>query len=352
MHVISTQNVHTALPKGIDLLRKEGIWTDTRNGLALVSPVPVTTQYSNPKERVIFWPERDANPFFHIFEAMWMLLGRDDVESVAGYAKQMREYSDDGKTLRGAYGHRWRNWFDTDNLKLCIEHLKVAPNSRRVVLPMFDPDTDTFNHNVKDIPCNLVIHFRKSPLNGRLDMTVFCRSNDIVWGAYGANAVHFSFLQEYVAICVGMQVGQYWQVSDDFHIYKPQYEKLSEAKLGGLLDVDQPLTRVNPYMVHSSAPTHPLMSIPEGPWLSELARCLDQKGRVLWEDPFISAVLAPILRAHHVYKITEGEERYVKALDELAKCSNWDWYQACSQWINRRYRAWERAKDDGVNYES
>lgn len=351
MHLISIPNVHTALPKGIDLLRKEGIWTDTRNGLALTSPYPVTTHYFHPKERVIFWPERDANPFFHIYEAMWMLLGRNDVESVAGYAKQMREYSDDLKTIRGAYGHRWRNWFDTDNLALCIKHLKDNPNSRRVVLPMFDPCTDTFNHDVKDIPCNLVIHFRQTPAHqGHLDMTVFCRSNDIVWGAYGANAAHFSFLQEYVATCVGMDVGQYWQVSDDFHIYKPQYEKLSVANMGGLLDTDQPLTRVNPYLVHT-APTHPLMSTPEGPWLNELARCLDQKGKVLWEDPFIGCVLAPILRAHEIYKTGEGEDRYVRAGDELNKCANWDWHQACRDWINRRYAAWARAKDDGVNYE-
>ena len=43
--------------------------------------------------------------------------------------------------------------------------------------------------------------------NGRLQMTVHCRSNDIIWGTYGANAVHFSILQEYVAARIGVDLG-------------------------------------------------------------------------------------------------------------------------------------------------
>jgi hypothetical protein len=47
----------------------------------LVSQTPVVTCYSAPTQRVLFSPMRDANPFFHLMEALWMLAGRDDVAS-------------------------------------------------------------------------------------------------------------------------------------------------------------------------------------------------------------------------------------------------------------------------------
>jgi thymidylate synthase len=75
----------------------------------------------------------------------------------------------------------------------------------------------------KDVPCNTNAFFRVT--NGKLDMMVNCRSNDIFWGAYGANAVHFSFLQEYVASSIGVEVGRYWQNSFNFHAYVDRFPK-------------------------------------------------------------------------------------------------------------------------------
>jgi hypothetical protein len=50
-------------------------------------------------------------------------------------------------------------------------------------------------------------------------MLVSNRSNDMLWGAYGANAVHMAFLMEYVADQSGLSPGVYTQVSDSFHVY-------------------------------------------------------------------------------------------------------------------------------------
>ena len=63
-------------------LEKEGKPIDTRNGTALEFDSPVLIHYTHPKERVIFYQERDANPFFHLMEALWMLAGRRDVKFV------------------------------------------------------------------------------------------------------------------------------------------------------------------------------------------------------------------------------------------------------------------------------
>jgi hypothetical protein len=71
--------------------------------------------------------------------------------------------------------------------------------------------------NSKDIPCNTHVYFKVR--DGKLRMTVCNRSNDLIWGAYGANVVHFSMLQEYVAGHLGLECGEYVQFSDSLHVY-------------------------------------------------------------------------------------------------------------------------------------
>lgn len=140
---------------------------DSRNGAVLMIEEPVTITYEKPLERVLFNQVRDANPFFHVMEALWMLAGRNDVEPLAYYASNMRNYSDDGETLNGAYGYRWRKGhggpyqtglttvprgesvdallsprLNVDQLGILVAHLKADPNSRRAVLQMWNVADD------------------------------------------------------------------------------------------------------------------------------------------------------------------------------------------------------------------
>ena len=114
MEVLRVRNVNHALPLGLTLLYDNGVARKSRAGNVIEYPEPVTTVYSRPRERVLFGYERNANPFFHFMEGLWMLDGRNDVKGVASYVKRMETYSDDGKILQGAYGHRWRNHFGID----------------------------------------------------------------------------------------------------------------------------------------------------------------------------------------------------------------------------------------------
>ncbi len=78
------------------------------------------------------------------------------------------------------------------NYKLVSHRLKTYPNDRRTVVGMWDPWEDLWEENDgKDYPCNTQIYFWER--KGQLNMTVCNRSNDMIWGAYGANAVHMSF---------------------------------------------------------------------------------------------------------------------------------------------------------------
>jgi hypothetical protein len=226
MYYFTPSSVDHAIQRMVKELLKSGAHTESRNGPVLTMPGPVVTSWSPDISRVSFCPVRNANPFFHYMEAMWMLAGRNDIEFVSQYATVMKQFSDDGGlTQPGAYGHRWRAHFGFDQLRRVIKHLQEKPNSRRAVLAMWDANVDVAGMEVStDVPCNTHIYF--SNRGGQLDMTVCCRSNDAIWGAYGSNIVHFSVLHEVVAAATGLRLGCLVQFSNDMHMYSERPDVL------------------------------------------------------------------------------------------------------------------------------
>lgn len=215
-NIIYCDNVNEALPLGLQLVKEQGVPTESRGIPVIEVPGPVMTVYRAPWERVLFDPVRNANPYFHFFEALWILAGAKSVHLPEFFLPRIRQYSDGDGVFHGAYGHRLRFAHGLDQIGVAIATLRQRPDTRQVVLSIWKPIDDLGAHS-KDIPCNDMITFKLR--NGRLDMTVFNRSNDVIWGAYGANAVQFSVLQEYVAAMVGAEMGHYTQVSDSFHVY-------------------------------------------------------------------------------------------------------------------------------------
>jgi len=109
-----------------------------------VFPEPVTTTYLRPTERVLFHAGRDANPIFHLMEAIWMLAGRNDVAFLEQFNRTIGQYSDNGEVFNAAYGHRWRKHFGHDQLIEVINLLRKDPKSRQAVIQMWD-DKDLLN---------------------------------------------------------------------------------------------------------------------------------------------------------------------------------------------------------------
>lgn len=225
--VISGRNVNDLYPQALHHLETSGVEEPSRAGTVITVPYPVVSVTMNPMERVLFCPVRDANPFFHLFESLWMLAGRDDGTWLDHFVKDFssRFGEDDGR-IHGAYGHRWRAHFTQDQLIVAINRLRNNPKDRRVVIQMWDPKSDhmvTSGDEPRDVPCNTTIYPRI--VNGKLDLSVMVRSNDVIWGAYGANAVHLPALQEYLAAGIGVPVGVFYQFSNNWHAYKNVLEK-------------------------------------------------------------------------------------------------------------------------------
>lgn len=347
---INARNVNTALEDGLNILERHGLESNSRNGTVLVAPWPMITVTRNPMERVLFSGLRDANPFFHLAEALWMLAGANDTASLTRFVPRMADFSDDGTTLNGAYGHRWRNHFGNDQLSTAIDELKRNPESRRVVLAMWDGgmaiemkekgcevthttdgDLNKAINGSKDVPCNTHIYFDANKA-GLLDMTVCCRSNDAVWGAHGANAVHFSVLHEFVARATGIPLGKMYQFSNNYHIYtdRPDVQRLLGKDGYAAQDLYADM-RVEPW---------PLLAKQEE-WVAFLSDCENMAVLLRYGSPeycdadayetiFFQNVFVPMFRYYEQFK---GR---LPSTEDSALNMSIDWHAAAHQWVRRR----------------
>ena len=352
MEVYNVRNVNAALPLILAEVQRIGVNRQSRNGPVRVFETPVTVVYQKPQERVLHWLQRDANPFFHFFESLWMLSGRNDVEFPAYFVKRMAQYSDDGVTFHGAYGYRWRREFNRDQLVDVINGLLDDPTSRRQVIQMWSADRDLGGTGV-DLPCNLTITVQLNHKN-ELDMVVFNRSNDIILGALGANAVHFSMLQEYLASCVGATMGKYWQVSANFHCYIDEMWEQCKPIIKAEPDPFRLRKESNPYDHLETFPLFPGRSEPLLPtlfaertmWDSELEKfmsCWKFPNAQRYVTPFFQKVARPMLEAYHIYKKAQAPDRFTHAKHLLEQVAAMDWRLACQEWVARRELKWKAA---------
>ena len=339
MKVIKERNVQDCLARTMRIVESEGKLRDSRNGPVHTFETPVTAVYQQPRERVVFIPERDCNPFFHFMESLWMMAGRNDVEFVSQFASNIANYSDNGVTFHGAYGYRWRNAEaleqdqDTgqyevnsfDQLATIAELLKKNPEDRRIVLQMWNADMDLGKEG-KDFPCNLMATFRINP-TGHLDMTVFNRSNDIIWGAYGANAVHFSFLQEVMASWIGVPVGRYWQISTNFHAYVDTYNKHK--------DIRNTTPGFSPYETGEVEP-YPIVNGSIEDWFADLQMFMEQGPVMGFKDKFFKKVAVPMLQSWNAWKDRENPNYKEIAIQYANRIEASDWRKACIEWLERR----------------
>ncbi|GAB6181760.1 hypothetical protein JCM14036_30790 [Desulfotomaculum defluvii] len=177
--------------------------------------------------RLCYLLRRNINPFFALVEFSWIISGSNELLPLEQYIKSYSKFSDDGKTLNGAYGFRLRSFFGFDQINRAIEILRYDQNSRRVVLNMWSP-TD-LNIISKDLPCNTSVFLKIR--DQRLDMTVVNRSNDLYLGI-PYNVFVFYLLQLYISQKLGCQIGVQRHFTDSLHLYQEnfgQVEKIISA---------------------------------------------------------------------------------------------------------------------------
>jgi thymidylate synthase len=169
------------------------------------------------------------NPAFALAEVVWILSGRDDAGFLNFWNPVLPNFAGRGPLYYGAYGHRLRYRFGIDQIRYAYEALRAQPDSRQVVLQIWDSASDLPIENGQprspDIPCNVcsLLKIRE----GRLEWVQVMRSNDLKLG-WPHNVVQFTTLQEMMAGWLKVEVGAYTHFSDSLHVYADQLEELVE----------------------------------------------------------------------------------------------------------------------------
>lgn len=207
-------------PQQLKTLLEVGDRVEVR-GRTTLELLNCTTEIHRPWDPCILIPGRRWNPWLALSEGLWILAGRNDVKSLLPYNSTITEFSDNGKTLYGAYGKRmyWQ-------IEEIVHRLRVDPSDRRAVLQIWDSLSSLHETaigmgdltvNSKDPPCNNLVYFKLR--DGKLHMTVINRSNDIHWGLYAVNAPTFAMLQQYIAARLGADMGIQTHFSNSLHVY-------------------------------------------------------------------------------------------------------------------------------------
>ncbi len=171
------------------------------------------------------------NPAFAIAEVIWIVSGRRDAAFLNYWNPKLPQFAGNDKKYHGAYGFRLRRHFGLDQLERAYQALLHNPDTRQVVLQIWDssvdfPLTDGSPAN-PDIPCN-VCAFAKIR-DGKLEGTQILRSNDLFLGV-PHNFVQFTSLQEILAAWLGIEVGHYRHIADCLHIYVRDLDHIRDSR--------------------------------------------------------------------------------------------------------------------------
>lgn len=162
-------------------------------------------------------PEEDyEKPIDLMQQFEWVYPSKEELESIMLSKEQSASYE-------YSYGPRIFNFNGVDQINnFIIPLLKKDPTSRRAVITLFDPSTDS-NLLSKNIPSLLHMYFKIK--GGRLTLTCSIRSNDLFIGWPG-NIYQVVVLQKHVAELLGINIGSLTIISGSAHIFHEHFEMI------------------------------------------------------------------------------------------------------------------------------
>ncbi len=220
MKIIEIDGISTGYKKVIDNVFEHGKKVSPR-GMNTLEISPCTIIVNNPHDRIFYDTIRNMNMAFSIAEWLWIVSGQDDLKMLTFYNSKMLKYSDNGRTLHGAYGKRLRNR-NIDQFEYVLNKLKDI-DTRQAVMTILDPQIDFIN--TKDVPCT--IDFQFFIRNNKLNMISHMRSNDIYFG-FPNDLFNFTMIQEMFATELGIEIGTYTHIVNSLHLYETEFEKVQQ----------------------------------------------------------------------------------------------------------------------------
>lgn len=157
---------------------------------------------------------------FAFAEALWILKGDNRLEPMATYASYLRNFSDDGLTLSGAYGPPF-----VDQAGYVVDCLTKDVNSRQAVVSLWRPRPGPS----KDIPCTLSLQWMIRSL--RLHCVATMRSSD-AWLGVPYDVSTFSILSAAILIRLrkpDVKLGNLYLTAGSQHLYAIDHKPAEEC---------------------------------------------------------------------------------------------------------------------------
>ena len=190
----------------------------------------------------------------------------------------------------------------------------------------------------RDVCCNTNCYFKVRTIDhgldssgDYLDMTVCNRSNDLVWGMLGSNVVHFSFLLEYMARRLKMNVGNMHTMTNNLHVYnwnwEPEkwlsYELIEEPPSTPIDCLESVVNFVDEWHVANSD-LNLMLELGEP-----------------WKSSFFNNTAMHMFHAFRFHKM----RNYDAAYKRMERVESLDWKKAGMSWLLKRESNW-RTKNE------
>lgn len=349
---ISGRDVVDAISTSISRIWEHGELIAPRDNITK-EILHATVVIRNPLNRLYIIPGRNDNIFAKIAETIWTLQGRDDIDWLSWYLPRAKDFSDDGRTWRGAYGPRLNNWAGVDamanQIKNVVYKLSEDPDTRQAVISLWDPSEDF--KPTKDVPCNNWIHFIIR--DKTLHMSIAQRSSDVWWGFSGIDAFFWGILHQMMAFWVGAKVGTLNYFITSFHLYERHFKQAEHVAADWVPSI----------YAYTKVQTPPFATGYEDLQgvLQQLARYelltrngMDMPNKELWDirkhfvytpDPLIITFCQMLFLYNQVYRDADG--RLEQARPYFQAMPDWDFKLLAIEYFTRKLTVKE--KIDYVN---
>ncbi|MDE6426352.1 MAG: thymidylate synthase [Ruminococcus sp.] len=184
-----------------------------------------------PRQKWIYDRIPPVSIGYALAELVWIMNGEDRSDIINFFNPQLEKFAGKAIFYHGAYGKRIRSHYGFDQLERAYCALQNAPESRQVVIQIYDTKEDFPIDNGRprdeDIPCNIcsMVKVRQ----GKLEWSQIMRSNDVLLGM-PYNFIQFTGLQEILAGWLDLEVGTYNHYSDSLHLYNRDISKVGIAE--------------------------------------------------------------------------------------------------------------------------
>lgn len=224
---VTADSLDELLFKTYSFIRKRGFAISPTKGPAH-EVTGASLRLTAPRAR-LSRTEARATLFSCLGELLWYLSANNDLKFIEHYIGTYGKYSDDMKTIFGAYGPRIFGEGDKAQIQKVISLLRDKPDTRQAVVQVFDRGDLLEPH--KDIPCACTLQFMMR--ENRLQLLTTMRSND-AWLGLPHDIFCFTMIQELVARSLGVELGDYKHFAGSLHLYTADIEKAARFQEEGI----------------------------------------------------------------------------------------------------------------------